>query len=64
MSALAEFRIIETNKLDELKEKSEVKTVNKGLLRKKRLTNFGLFLILTQKDKRILIGQAMYSAIC
>lgn len=44
MSAIAEFRIIETNKLDELKEKSEVKTVKKGLFKKETIDEFWTFL--------------------
>lgn len=44
MSAIAEFRIIETNKLDELKEKSEVKIVKKGLFKKEVIDEFWTFL--------------------
>lgn len=43
MSAIAEFRIIETNKLDELKDKSEVKIVKKGLFKKETIDEFWTF---------------------
>jgi len=44
MSALAEFRIIETNRLNDLKDKAEVKIVKRGLFKKEKIDEFWTFL--------------------
>ncbi|WP_289056063.1 hypothetical protein [Carboxylicivirga marina] len=43
MSALAEFRIIDTNKLNDLKEKAEIKTIKKGWFKKVKIDEFWSF---------------------